>query len=73
MTGPVKRSVTIAGHETSISLEPVFWDALKTAAAQEGVPANALIARLDAERIAASTPANLASHIRVWLFQRLTG
>ena len=35
--GPVKRSVTIAGHQTSISLEPIFWKALETAAAERGV------------------------------------
>ena len=32
-TGPVKRSITIAGHQTSISLEPLFWQALESAAA----------------------------------------
>ena len=71
MPGPIKRSVTIAGHETSISLEPVFWDALRVAALEEALPVNALIARLDMERIAESDPSNLASAIRVWLYQRL--
>jgi predicted DNA-binding ribbon-helix-helix protein len=70
MTGPVKRSVMIAGHSTSISLEPIFWNALREVAAAEGLPLNALVARIDAERIQASTPPNLASAIRVWLFQR---
>ncbi len=68
--GPVKRSVMIAGHATSISLEPVFWDALREAAAAEKLPLNALVARIDAERIEARNPANLASAIRVWLFER---
>ena len=68
--GPVKRSIMIAGHATSISLEPVFWEALREAAAAEGLPLNALVARIDAERIAAPQPANLASAIRVWLFER---
>lgn len=68
--GPVKRSIMIAGHATSISLEPIFWDALRVAAAAEGLPLNALVARIDAERIAAPAPANLASAIRVWLFER---
>ena len=67
---PVKRSVEIAGHKTSISLEPVFWDMLKTAAEREGVPINALVARIDAERIVADTPPGLASAIRVWLVSR---
>ena len=48
---PVKRSVEIAGHKTSISLEPLFWELLKQAAAAEGLPINALVARIDAERI----------------------
>ena len=61
----------IAGHSTSISLEPIFWDALRAAAAEEELPLNALVARIDAERIEAADPANLASAIRVWLFARL--
>jgi predicted DNA-binding ribbon-helix-helix protein len=60
----------IAGHATSISLEPVFWAALREAAAVEGVPISALVARIDAERIAAPDPPNLASAIRVWLFEQ---
>lgn len=68
--GPVKRSVMIAGHATSISLEPVFWDALKQAADEEKVPLSALVARIDAERIQHVDPPNLASAIRVWLFER---
>ena len=64
---PVKRSVEIAGHKTSISLEPLFWDLLKQAAAREGVPVNALVARIDAERITAETPPGLAGAIRLWL------
>ncbi|MEL6706880.1 MAG: ribbon-helix-helix domain-containing protein [Pseudomonadota bacterium] len=64
---PVKRSIAIAGHKTSISLEPVFWDALREAAAREEVPISALVARIDAERIQADTPPGLASAIRVWL------
>jgi predicted DNA-binding ribbon-helix-helix protein len=59
----------IAGHATSISLEPVFWDALRDAAAAEHLPLNALVARIDAERIEAPDPPNLASAIRVWLFE----
>ena len=68
--GPVKRSIMIAGHATSISLEPVFWAALREAAAAEALPLNALVARIDAERVATPDPANLASAIRVWLFER---
>ena len=70
MGGPVKRSVMIAGHATSISLEPIFWDALKAAAEEQSVPLSALVARIDAERIEGRGPPNLASAIRVWLYQR---
>ncbi len=64
---PVKRSVEIAGHKTSISLEPLFWDMLREAARREGVPVNALVARIDEERIRAATPPGLAGAIRLWL------
>ncbi|MDJ0641413.1 MAG: ribbon-helix-helix domain-containing protein [Erythrobacter sp.] len=67
---PVKRSVQIAGHKTSISLEPVFWEMLVESAAVEGLPINALVARIDEERIKAETPPGLASAIRVWLVSR---
>jgi predicted DNA-binding ribbon-helix-helix protein len=67
---PVKRSVTIAGHQTAISLEPLFWAALRAAAAADGLPVNALIARIDVERMAADDPPNLTSAIRCWLYVR---
>ena len=64
---PVKRSMTIAGHQTSISLEPLFWDALKAAADARGLPVNALVAQIDVERLESDTPCGLASAIRLWL------
>ena len=64
---PVKRSLSIAGHQTSISLEPLFWEMLRAAATREGVAIAALVARTDAERIKSPTPPGLASAIRVWL------
>ncbi|MXO59859.1 aryl-sulfate sulfotransferase [Altererythrobacter salegens] len=67
---PVKRSVEIAGHKTSISLEPLFWDLLRDAAEAEGVPLNALVARIDAERIEAATAPGLAGAVRLWLAAR---
>lgn len=65
--GPVKRSITIAGHETSVSLEPLFWEALERAARLRGVPLSALVAAIDHARIRQPQPANLASAIRSWL------
>jgi predicted DNA-binding ribbon-helix-helix protein len=64
---PVKRSMTIAGHQTSISLEPLFWDALKASADTRGLPVNALVAQIDIERLESETPCGLASAIRLWL------
>lgn len=66
-TGPVKRSITIAGHETSLSLEPIFWRALEAAAAVRGLPLSALVAAIDALRIEVPEPPNLASALRTWL------
>ncbi len=71
--GPSKRSMMIAGHATSISLEPIFWDALRAAAESEGVPLSALVARIDAERILQLNPPNLGSALRQWLFARAQG
>ena len=60
---PVKRSFTIGGHRTSISLEAPFWEALKAAAVQEKMPVSRLIARIDADR----KGCGLSSAVRVWL------
>ncbi len=62
----VKRSVVIAGHRTSVSLEPAFWDALKAVAARRGVSLNRLIAEIDAARTG-----NLSSAIRVFVLSSL--
>lgn len=64
---PRKRSVEIAGHKTSISLEPLFWDMLNEAALRARLPVNALVARIDAQRIEAEHPPGLATAIRLWL------
>ena len=64
---PVKRSVEIAGHKTSISLEPLFWDLLRLAAEREALPLNALVARIDAERIGSDPAPVLATALRLWL------
>jgi predicted DNA-binding ribbon-helix-helix protein len=66
---PKKRSVLIAGHQTSISLEPAFWQALEAAARERGCPLNALVAEIDVARLDAEEPPNLTSAIRQWLFE----
>lgn len=67
---PVKRSVTIAGHQTSISLEPLFWMLLRRAADAAGEPMSGLVARIDAERLESDHPPGLAGAIRLWLADR---
>lgn len=66
MTKELKRSVNIAGHRTSFSLEPEFWQALKDTAVAEKRTLASLVAEIDQARGAK----NLSSAIRVWLFQR---
>jgi predicted DNA-binding ribbon-helix-helix protein len=70
---PQKRSVLIAGHQTSISLEPVFWRALEAASRERGCPVNALVAEIDAARLDVGRVPNLTSAIRQWLFERSSG
>jgi predicted DNA-binding ribbon-helix-helix protein len=67
---PTKRSVLIAGHATSISLEPMFWNALEEAARERGCPVNGLVAEIDAARLSWRPTPNLTSAIRQWLFAR---
>jgi predicted DNA-binding ribbon-helix-helix protein len=67
---PTKRSMTIAGHETSISLEPMFWTALERSAAERGMPLNALVAEVDVGRMDSEFPPNLTSALRQWLWIR---
>jgi len=69
--GPVKRSITIAAHQTSISLEPIFWEALENAARERALPLSALVAAIDHARIGAADPPNLASAIRSWLIAHI--
>jgi len=59
----VKRSVVIAGHKTSISLEDPFWKALKEIAALRRVPLSTLVASVDLER----EHANLSSAVRLFI------
>ncbi|WP_371153793.1 ribbon-helix-helix domain-containing protein [Jannaschia sp. 2305UL9-9] len=64
---PRKRSLTLHGHRTSVSLEDAFWVAFVEMARQEGVSVNALAARIDRDR---GVSAGLASAIRVAVLKR---
>jgi len=65
--GVVKRSVAIAGHRTSVSLEEPFWEALREIADRKSMSVQALIGRIDAER----GEQNLSSAIRVFVLASL--
>lgn len=74
MTSPTtlkKRSVNIAGHSTSVTLEQAFWDALREAAARRGLSISALIAEIDQARAGDSGAPNLSSAIRVYVLRVL--
>jgi predicted DNA-binding ribbon-helix-helix protein len=60
---PVKRSFSIGGHRTSISLEPPFWSALKEVAARERLPLAKLVGTIDKNR----GDSGLSSAVRIWI------
>ena len=66
MASGIKRSVVIAGHKTSISLEDRFWDCLKGFAEADGIPLRDLVQNIDRSR----GPHNLSSAIRVYILNR---
>jgi len=65
---PVKHSVTLRGHRTSISLEDEFWREFRAIAQDKGIALNALVAEIDAER---GMESGLASAIRVYVLRSL--
>ncbi|HEX7775998.1 MAG TPA: ribbon-helix-helix domain-containing protein [Parvibaculum sp.] len=64
MPAEIKRSVSIAGHRTSISLERPFWDALKEIACSQDVSVNELVRRIDEAR---DSDGNLSGAVRVYV------
>jgi predicted DNA-binding ribbon-helix-helix protein len=67
--GIIKRSLVIAGHRTSVSVEEPFWEELKRLAAGRGVSVAALVAEIDQGR----KRQNLSSAIRVFVLRELRG
>ncbi|EKE73878.1 MULTISPECIES: ribbon-helix-helix domain-containing protein [Oceanibaculum] len=61
-----KRSVVIAGHRTSVSLEDIFWEQLQSLAKRQRLSVNALVESIDRDRAA-----NLSSAIRVFVLEQL--
>lgn len=66
----VKRSVMIAGHASSVSIEEPFWDAFKTIAKQQGKSINQLITEIDDARPKAEAVVNLSSAIRLFVLDK---
>lgn len=64
---PVKHSLSLRGHRTSVSLEAIFWQAFREEAAEKGIAINELAAEIDESR---DPDIGLASAIRVWLFEK---
>ncbi|MEL6172394.1 MAG: ribbon-helix-helix domain-containing protein [Pseudomonadota bacterium] len=67
---PQKRSLTLRGHRTSVSLEEEFWQAFREIAAERGMALNALAAEIDEAR---GIETGLASAIRLFVLRRYRG
>ncbi len=65
--GVIKRSIAIAGHRTSISLEEPFWEELRRIASARGIALQKLVAEIDAGR----AEENLSSALRVHVLEAL--
>jgi len=63
---PEKHSLTLRGHQTSVSLEKPFWDAFRLIAHSEGVAINALAAQIDEDR---GVDSGLATAIRLYVLK----
>ena len=65
---PVKHSVTLRGHRTSVSLEDEFWNEFRAIAAEKNMPINVLVAEID---VARGVDMGLASAMRLYVLQTL--
>jgi len=66
VTRPAKRSLTLRGHRTSVSLEDEFWQAFRDIAAERGQPINDLAAEIDEAR---DLQCGLATEIRLFVLR----
>jgi len=66
---PVKRSLTLKGHRTSVSLEDEFWTEFRRISTEKSIPINALASEIDTNRTADT---GLASAIRVFILKTIT-
>lgn len=66
-----KRSITLAGHRTSLSLEEPFWEELHAIAKKRNISLAALVAEIDTARMDEAIPSNLSSALRVFVVNSL--
>lgn len=66
-----KRSLSLAGHRTSLALEPEFWAVLDEACAADGRSLASLVAKIDEARVSAGDEGGLASACRIWVLRRV--
>ncbi|HET7715578.1 MAG TPA: ribbon-helix-helix domain-containing protein [Bauldia sp.] len=66
----MKRSITIAGHRTSVSIEDPFWEALGEIAAARGISVTAVIAEIDERRGSANLSSAIRLHVLDWYRKR---
>lgn len=71
MSRPQKRSVTLSGHRTSVTLEPDFWEALKEISNAQGTSISTLIQMIDNQRLSGEglQDAGLSSAIRTYVLK----
>ena len=65
----VKRSIVVAGHKTSVSLEDLFWSSLKDIASEQNLTLSQLVGDIDARR----QRGNLSSAIRLFVLDNYRG
>lgn len=70
MTKVIKRSLKIAGHSTSISLEEPFWRLLRHVAKAQGLGLAALVEAIDRERQGSNLSSAVRVHLLEWMMQR---
>jgi predicted DNA-binding ribbon-helix-helix protein len=68
-SGVAKRSISIAGHRTSVSLEEPFWEQLRILAEERGLSVQRLVGEIDAARGQSADPPNLSSALRVFVLE----
>lgn len=67
LSRPKKYSVTVWGHSTSLTLEPIFWSRLRELATERGKSVQKLVEAIDSARVTLKDPPNLSTSVRTWI------